>query len=116
MTAESIKQLKQDFDTLEKAKIKRSKIYGVVEHIGKVGRNNQVGVYQNTYNCHIQIALQYKENGTNYWRDEDLNREFAKTIEKNFESLMMQTIQRVNLEYQNAQSAFDKYGVKDEQI
>ena len=88
-------------------------MYGVIEHLGKVGRNDQVGVYQNVYNCQIQIALQYTEGGTSYWRDSDLDREFAKTIEMNFESLMMQTIQRVNLEYQNAQSAFDKYGVKE---
>ena len=116
MTPENIAQLKQDFDTLEKARSKKSKMYGVIEHLGKVGRNDQVGVYQNSYNCEIQIALQYTEGGTNYWRDDVLNREFAKTIEMNFESLMMQTIQRVNLEYQNAQSAFDKYGVKNEQI
>ena len=116
MTQENIKQLKQDFDTLEKARSKRSKMYGVIEHRGKVGRNDQVGVYQNVYACQIQIALQYTEGGTSYWRDSDLDREFAKTIEINFESLMSKTIQRVNLEYQNAQSAFDKYGVKDEQI
>ena len=113
MTPENIAQLKQDFDTLEKAKLKRSKMYGVIEHLGKVGRNGQIGVYQNVYACEIKIALQYVESGTNYWRDSDLDREFAKTIEVNFESLMMQTIQRVNLEYQNAQSAFDKYGVKE---
>ena len=89
-------------------------MYSVIEHRGKVGRNDQVGVYQNSYNCRIQIALQYTTGGTNYWSDSELNKEFAKTIEMNFESLMMQTIQRVNLEYQNAQSAFDKYGVKDE--
>lgn len=114
MTPENIAQLKQDFDTLEKTKSKRSKMYGVIEHLGKKGRNDQIGVYQNSYNCQIQIALQYTEGGTNYWRDSELDREFAKTIEMNFESLMMQTIQRVNLEYQNAQSAFDKYGVIDE--
>ena len=114
MTPENIAQLKKDFDTLEKAKLKRSKMYGVIEHLGKVGRNDQVGVYQNVYACEIKIALQYTEGGTNYWRDESLDKEFAKTIEMNFESLMMQTIQRVNLEYQDAQSAFDKYGVKDE--
>ena len=116
MTPENIAQLKKDFDTLEKAISKRSKMYGVIEHLGKKGRNDQVGVYQNSYNCQIQIALQYTEGGTNYWRDSDLDREFAKTISNNFESLMSQTIQRVNLEYQEAQSAFDKYGVKDEQI
>ena len=113
MTPENIAQLKQDFDTLEKAKLKRSNVYSVIEHLGKEGRNGQIGVYQNSYNCQIQIALQYTTGGTNYWRDSDLDREFAKTIEVNFESLMMQTIQRVNLEYQNAQSAFDKYGVKE---
>ena len=114
MTPENIAQLKQDFDTLEKAKLKRSKMYGVIEHRGKVGRNDQVGVYQNVYACEIKIALQYTEGGTNYWRDSELDREFAKTIEINFESLMMQTIQRVNLEYEDAQSAFDKYGIIDE--
>ena len=114
MTPENIAQLKQDFDTLEKTRSKRSKMYGVIEHLGKVGRNNQVGVYQNVYDCRIQISLQYTESGTNYWRDSDLDKEFAKTISNNFESLMSQTIQRVDLEYQEAQNAFDKYGVKDE--
>ena len=114
MTPENIKQLKEDFEALEKAKSKRSKMYSVIEHLGKVGRNDQVGVYQNVYACEIKIALQYIEGGTNYWRDESWDKEFAKTIEMNFESLIMQTIQRVNLEYQNAQSAFDKYGVIDE--
>ena len=114
MTPENIAQLKKDFEALEKAKSKRSKMYGVIEHRGKVGRNDKVGVYQNSYNCQIQIALQYTEGGTSYWKDSDLDKEFAKTIEMNFESLMMQTIQRVNLEYQNAQSAFDKYGIIDE--
>ena len=117
MTQENIAQLKKDFETLEKAKSKRSKMYGVIEHRGKVGRNDQVGTYQNSYNCQIQIALQYREGDKNYWRDEILDKEFAKTIEMNFESLMMQTIQRVNLEYQKAQSAFDKYTVENyEQI
>lgn len=90
-------------------------MYSVIEHLGKKCRNDQVGVYQNSYNCQIQIALQYTESGTNYWSDSELNKEFAKTISKNFESLMSQTIQRVYLEYQEAQNAFDKYGVKDEQ-
>ena len=116
MTPENIAQLKEDFDNFEKARSKRSKMYGVIEHLGKKGRNDQVGVYQNSYNCQIQIALQYTESGTNYWRDSDLDREFAKTISNNFESLMMQTIQRVNLEYQNAQAAFNKYGLINEQI
>lgn len=116
MTPENIEQLKKDFEALEKAKSKRSKMYSVIKHRGKVGRNDQVGVYQNSYNCQIQVALQYTEGGTNYWRDSDLDKEFAKTISNNFESLMSQTIQRVDLEYQEAQSAFDKYGVKDEQI
>lgn len=114
MTPENIKQLKQDFDTLEKAKSKRSKMYGVIEHLGKVGINDQVGVYQNVYACEIKIALQYIQGGTNYWRESDLDREFAKTISNNFESLMSQTIQRVDLEYQEAKAAFDKYGVKDD--
>ena len=114
MTLENIAQLKQDFEALDSARSKRSKMYGVIEHLGKVGRNGQIGVYQNVYACEIKIALQYTEGGTNYWKDSDLDREFAKTISNNFESLMMQTIQRVNLEYQNAQSAFDKYGVIDE--
>ena len=116
MTPENIEQLKKDFEALDSARSKRSKMYSVIEHLGKVGRNDQVGVYQNSYNCKIQIALQYTESGTNYWRDSDLDREFAKTIEMNFESLMSQTIQRVDLEHQEAQAAFDKYGVKDEQI
>ena len=116
MTPENIKQLKEDFEALEKARSKKVKMYSVIEHLGKTGRNDAIGVYQNSYNCQIQIALQYTEGGTNYWKDEALDREFAKTIQINFESLMMQTIQRVNLEYQNAQSAFNKYGVKDEQI
>ena len=116
MTPENIAQLKKDFEELEKAKSKRSKMYSVIEHLGKTGRNDAIGVYQNSYNCQIQIALQYTEGGTNYWRDSDLDREFAKTIEMNFESLMMKTIQRVNLEYQEAQSAFNKYGVINEQF
>ena len=117
MTPENIAQLKQDFDTLEKAKSKRSNMYGVIDHLGKIGRNGQVGVYQNSYGCKIQIALQYTEGGTNYWGDDQLNREFSKTVEANFNSLMMQTIQRVNLEYQNAQSLFNKYQVvENEQI
>ena len=113
MTPENIKQLKKDFEALDSARSKRSKMYGVIEHLGKVGRNDQVGVYQNSYNCQIQIALQYTESGTNYWRDSDLDREFAKTIKQNFEYLMSQTIERVNLEYENAQSAFNKYIVKE---
>ena len=116
MTPENIAQLKKDFEALEKAKSKRSKMHSVIKHRGKVGRNDQVGVYQNVYDCRIQIALQYTEGGTNYWSDSVLDREFAKTISDNFESLMSQTIQRVDLEYQEAQAAFDKYGVKDEQI
>ena len=103
MTPENIAQLKKDFETLEQARSKRSKMYSVIKHLGKEGRNGQIGVYQNSYNCQIQIALQYTTGGTNYWSDSELNREFAKTI------------QRVDLEYQEAQNAFDKYGVKDEQ-
>lgn len=114
MTPENIAQLKKDFDTLEKVTSKRSKMYGVIEHKGKIGRNDQIGVYQNSYNCQIQVALQYTEGGTNYWRDSDLDKEFAKTVEVNFEALMSQTIQRVEKEYQKAQDAFDKYGVQDE--
>ena len=117
MIQENIEQLKKDFKAFEDAKSKRSKMYGVIEHLGKKGRNDQVGVYQNSYNCEIQIALQYTEGGQIYWKDAELNKEFAKTIKANFESLMMQTIQRVNLEYQKAQSAFDKYTVENyEQI
>ena len=114
MTPENIAQLKKDFDTLEKVTSKRSKMYGVIEHKGKIGRNDQIGVYQNSYNCQIQVALQYTEGGTNYWRDSDLDKEFAKTVEANFEALISQTIQRVEKEYQKAQDAFDKYGVQDE--
>ena len=115
MTPENIAQLKKDFETLEKARSKRSKMYSVIKHLGKEGRNGQIGVYQNSYGCQIQIALQYTTGGTNYWSDSVLDREFAKTISDNFESLMSQTIQRVDSEYQEAQAAFDKYGVKDEQ-
>lgn len=114
MTPENIAQLKQDFEALDSARSKRSKMYSVIKHKDKVGRNNQVGVYQNSYNCQIQVALQYTEGGTNYWRDSDLDKEFAKTISNNFESLMSQTIERIDLEYQEAQSAFDKYGVINE--
>ena len=114
MTPEKIEQLKKDFKAFEDARTKRSNVYSVIKHLGKVGRNDQIGVYQNSYACEIQIALQYTEGGTNYWRDSELNKEFAKTISNNFESLMSQTIQQVDLEYQNAQSAFDKYGVIDE--
>ena len=113
MTQENIEQLKQDFEALDSARSKRSKMYSVIEHLGKKGRNDQVGVYQNSYNCQIQIALQYTEGGTNYWRDSDLDREFAKTISNNFESLMSQTIARVNSEYQEAKDVFNKYGVKE---
>ena len=117
MTPENIEQLKKNFDILEKAKSKRSNMYGVIDHLGKVGRNGQIGVYQNSYGCRIQIALQYTEGGTNYWSDDILNREFSKTIEANFDLLMSQTIQRVNLEYQNAQSLFNKYQVvENEQV
>ena len=115
MTPENIKKLKEDFEAFEKISLKRSNMYSVIKHKDKVGRNNQVGVYQNVYACEIKIALQYTEGGTNYWRDSDLDKEFAKTISNNFESLMSQTIQRVDLEYQEAQNTFDKYGVKDEQ-
>ena len=114
MTPENIEQLKKDFDILEKARSKRSKMYGVIEHLGKTGRNNQVGVYQNSYHCEIQVALQYAEGGRNYWKNESLDKEFVKTISENFNSLMTQTIQRINLEYQKAQSAFDKYGLINE--
>jgi len=116
MTPENIEQLKKDFEALEKAKSKRLNVYSVIKHKDKVGRNDQVGVYQNSYNCQIQVALQYTEGGTNYWRDSDLDKEFAKTVSNNFESLMSQTIERIDLEYKEAQDAFDKYGVKDEQI
>ena len=116
MTPENISQLKKDFKAFEDARSKRSNVYSVIEHLGKEGRNGQIGVYQNSYNCQIQIALQYTAGGTNYWRDSDLDREFAKTISNNFESLMSQTIQRVNLEHENAQSAFNKYGVINEQF
>lgn len=116
MTPENISQLKKDFKAFEDARSKRSNVYSVIKHLGKEGRNGQIGVYQNSYGCQIQIALQYTTGGTNYWSDSELNKEFAKTIEMNFESLMSQTIQRVDLEYQNAQNAFDKYGVKDEQF
>ena len=113
MTPENIKQLKEDFEALDSARSKRSKMYSVIENLGKKGRNDQVGVYQNSYNCQIQIALQYTESGTNYWKDEALDREFAKTIQQNIEYLMSQTIQRVNLEYQDAQAAFNKYVLKE---
>ena len=116
MTPENIAQLKQDFEALDSARSKRSKMYSVIEHIGKVGRNGQIGVYQNSYGCKIQITLQYIKNKTNYWSDDILNIEFSKTIEANFDLLMSQTIQRVDLEYQEAQAAFDKYGVTNEQI
>ena len=85
MTPENIEQLKKDFEALEKARSKRSKMYGVIKHLGEKGRNDQIGVYQNNYNCQIQIALQYTEGGTNYWKDSELDREFAKTIEMNIE-------------------------------
>ena len=113
MTPENIKQLKEDFEALEKARLKKVKMYSVIEHLGKTGRNDAIGVYQNSYNCQIQVALQYTEGGTNYWKDEALDREFAKTISNNFESLMSQTIERVNLEYEEAQSAFNKYELKE---
>ena len=116
MTPENISQLKKDFKAFEDARSKRSNVYSVIKHLGKEGRNGQIGVYQNSYNCQIQVALQYIEGGTNYWRDSDLDKEFAKTISNNFESLMSQTIQRVDLEYQEAQAAFDKYGIINEQI
>ena len=117
MTPENIKQLKEDFEALEKARSKKVKMYSVIEHLGKTGRNDAIGVYQNSYNCQIQVVLQYKEGGKNYWKDEALDREFAKTIQQNFEYLMSQTIQRVNLEYEEAQAAFDKYKVENyEQI
>ena len=115
MTPENITQIKKDFEALEKARSKRSNVYSVIKHLGKEGRNGQIGVYQNSYNCQIQIALQYTTGGTNYWSDSDLDKEFTKTISNNFESLMSQTIQRVDLEYQEAKSAFDKYGVKDDE-
>ena len=114
MTPENIEQLKKDFEELEDARSKRSNVYNVIKHLGKEGRNGQIGVYQNSYNCQIQVVLQYTEGGTNYWKDEALDREFAKTIQQNFESLMYQTIERVNLEYEEAQAAFNKYGIIDE--
>ena len=113
MTPEKIEQLKKDFKAFEDAKTKRSKMYGVIEHLGKKGRNDQIGVYQNSYNCEIQVALQYEESGKNYWKDAELNKEFAKTISNNFELLMHQTIARVNLEYQDAQATFKKYKVEN---
>lgn len=113
MTPENIKKLKEDFEALDSARLKKVKMYSVIEHLGKTGRNNAVGVYQNSYNCQIQVALQYTEGGQNYWRDSDLDREFAKTIQQNFEYLMSQTIERVNLEYEEAQSAFNKYKVEN---
>ena len=115
MTQENITQLKQDFETFEKISLKKSNMYSVIDHLGKVGRNDQVGVYQNSYNCQIQVALQYTEGGTNYWKNADLDKEFAKTISNNFESLMSQTIERVNLEYENAKASFDKYEVKNKE-
>ena len=113
MTEENIIQLKQDFEEFEKARSKRSKIDSVTKHIGAVGRNHEIGKWQNQYDCKIQVELQYAESVQNYWHADELNKEFAKTINANFNRLLDETIQRVNLEYQNAQSAFDKYGVID---
>ena len=113
MTPENIKQLKEDFDNFEKARSKRSKIDSVTKHIGAVGRNHEIGKWQNQYDCKIQVALQYAEGRQNYWHADELNKEFAKTINANFNRLLDETIQRVNLDYQNAQSAFDKYRIKE---
>ena len=45
MTPENIKQLKEDFEALEKARSKKVKMYSVIEHLGKTGRNDAIVVY-----------------------------------------------------------------------
>ena len=64
MTPENIKQLKEDFEALDSARSKRSSMYRVIENLGKKGRNNAIGVYQNSYDCQIQVALEYTEDDT----------------------------------------------------
>lgn len=115
MNEEQIKQIKLDLESLDKAKQKKSKIDSVIKHIGKEGRNKEIGKWQNQFGCKVQVALQYNEGGTNYWYAEELNREFEKTIHQNFDELLMKTIERANIEYKQALQVFDKYGVKSEQ-
>ena len=111
----NIKQLKKDLEDFQSIEQKKSKIDSVVKHIGAVGRNREVGKWQNSFECKVQAALQYSEGGQCYWNDPVLDKEFIKTIHENFNQLLEKTVHRVNLEYQQSKSIFDKYGVKDEQ-
>ena len=113
MTPEQIFQMKKDLENLEKVRKKAGDIQEVTKHIGAKGRNNQKGVWQNSYYCKLQAAIQYTEGGNNYWHSEALNNEFAKTVGENFQMLLEKTIHRVNLEYQKELSNFEKYTIKD---
>lgn len=115
MTQDQVKQMQEDFKTLQKAEQKKSKIHSVISHIGKEGRNREIGKWQNEFNCKVQVALQYTECGQNYWHEDELNKEFVKTIHENFDQLLMKTIQRTNLEYEKALSIFDKYKVQTDE-
>ena len=110
-----IQQLKKDLEDFQSMEQKKSKIDSVIKHIGAVGRNREVGKWQNSFDCKVQATLQYSEGGQCYWSDPVLDKEFMKTIHENFNQLLEKTTYRVNLEYQQSKSIFDKYGVKDEQ-
>lgn len=113
MTTEEITQLKKDFESFKQAKNKMEKMNSVIKHVGEKGRNDEIGVYLNNYNINIQTALQYKEGGQNYYSDDELNREFERTVKENFTSLMDKTIYRINLEYNKSKSVFEKYKITE---
>ena len=115
MTQDQVKQMQEDFKTLQKAEQKKSKIHSVISHIGKKGRSKDIGKWQNQFDCKVQVALQYTEGGQCYWHEDELNKEFVKTIHENFDQLLMKTIQRTNLEYEKALSIFDKYKVQTDE-
>ena len=113
MTPEQILQMKKDLENLEKVRKKAGYIQEVTKHIGAIGRCDQKGVWQNSYHCKLQAAIQYTEGGNNYWSTETLNKEFAQTIEENFQMLLDKTIHRVNLEYQKELLNFEKYKIQE---
>ena len=113
MTLEQILQMKKDLENLEKVRKKAGDIQEVSKHIGAIGRCNQKGVWQNSYHCKLQAAIQYTEGGNNYWDSQTLNNEFAKTVGENFQMLLDKTIHRVNLEYQKELSNFEKYTIQE---
>jgi len=107
-----IEKLQKDFKEYEEKQKRRDKIYSVIEREGKEGRDYEVGKYQNGYRNEIQIALQYSEGGTNYWKDEELNKAFNKAVSRNFRKLLEEALEEIDKEFKEAESKFNKYVLK----